>query len=405
MHLIYGVLRKRQYLDRIIQILSKTPLRKLDPFVHQALAVGLYQLFFLERIPESAAVNEVINSCKVARIPKRLHGFINGILRESIRQKDTLIEKSARSSDNTVILNHPDWLTQRWHTNYGPEETIRICESNNEEPSLVLRINTSIISRDEFCLNLQQANISFQNGPYASESLILQDFQGKITTIPGFTEGHFQVQDEAAQLATTLLGPFAPQGRYLDGCAGLGGKTSHLLSLGTKFQFLVHAVEPEPHRLSLLKENVGRLFKDNTLRVHAGSLQDFLKTTPERFDGVLVDAPCSGTGVTGRHPDIRWNRLESDILRYQQKQQELLNIAAEFVRPGGLLVYATCSIEPEENQDVVFQFLNSHPDFSLTDCSSQLPPSAHKFIKDGFFMPHPSWSIDGFFAARLQKIS
>lgn len=403
MHLIYGVLRKRQYLDRIIQILSKTPLRKIDPFVHQALAVGLYQLFFLERIPESAAVNEVINSCKAARIPKRLHGFINGILRESIRQKDKLIERAERNNDKSFILNHPDWLVQRWLTNFGLEETRRICGCNNEEPSLVLRVNTSLISRDDFCLNLQRTDISFQLGSYAPDSVVLPDFHGKINSVPGFAAGHFQVQDEAAQLATILLAPFTPKGRYLDGCAGLGGKTSHLLSLGQKFELQIHAVEPEQHRLLLLRENIGRLFENDTLTIHAGSLQDFNAANQEVFDGVLIDAPCSGTGVTGRHPDIRWNRLASDLPRYQQIQQELLDNAAHLVRPGGILVYATCSLEPEENQDRIHHFLRTQADFSLTDCRDQLPPSAHQFVTGGLFMPHPSQSIDGFFAARLKK--
>lgn len=403
MRLIYGVLRRRQYLDRIIQILSKTPLRKIDPFVHQALAVGLYQLFFLERIPESAAVNEVINSCKAARIPKRLHGFINGILRESIRQKDKLTLRAAKSSSHNLILNHPEWLVMRWQKNFGQQETVRICACNNEEPSLVLRVNSSIISRDDFYLTLVNADITFQPGSCAPDSIVLPNFHGKITTIPGYTEGHFQVQDEAAQLATTLLSPFTQKGRYLDGCAGLGGKTTHLLSLGQQLQLQIHAIEPEQHRLALLKENADRLDLYDTLTIHAGSLQDFAATEQGAFDGILIDAPCSGTGVTGRHPDIRWNRVESDLLRYQKGQKELLTAAADLVRPGGVLVFATCSLEPEENQDVIHHFLRTQPEFSLSDCSQQLPSSAHKYVKGNFFMPHPSASIDGFFAARLEK--
>ena len=141
MQLVYGVLRHRQYLDRILEILSRTPLRKLDPFVHQAVAVGLYQLFFLERIPESAAVNEAVQSCKTNKIPQRLHGFVNGILRQAIRQKEDLSSKALTDSVGNPVLNHPEWLTRRWQQTFGSKETTRICQVNNHEPALVLRVN------------------------------------------------------------------------------------------------------------------------------------------------------------------------------------------------------------------------------------------------------------------------
>ncbi len=208
MQLVYGVLRHRQYLDRILEILSRTPLRKLDPFVHQALAVGLYQLFFLERIPESAAVNEAVESCKKAKIAQRLHGFVNGILRQAIRQKQILSTKALTDSEGNPVLNHPDWLVKRWQQNFGSKETMRICRANNCEPALVLRVNSPAIGRDNFCRTLAEADITYKPGTYSGDAVILPDFHGSITTIPGYAEGFFQVQDEAAQLATCLLGPF-----------------------------------------------------------------------------------------------------------------------------------------------------------------------------------------------------
>lgn len=406
MQLVYGVLRHRQYLDRILQILSKTPLRKLDPFVHQALAVGLYQIYFLERIPESAAVNEAVESCKTAKIPKRLHGFVNGILRQSIRQKKELATIALTDSATNPVLNHPDWLVKRWRQNFGTKETERICRANNCEPSLVLRVNIPTIGRDDFCCKLEEVEIQFKLGKYSKEAVILPKFHGSITTIPGYAEGFFQVQDEAAQLATTLLGPFRPEAKYLDGCAGLGGKTSHLLQLAKQHNLHIHAVEPEPHRLKKLKENITRLFPGCCPVIHEGNLQEFSALYNNLlFDGILIDAPCSGTGVTGRHPDIRWNRRPKELVRYQQEQLGLLFHAAQLVAPNGLLVYATCSLEPEENQQVIDDFLQSHQDFMLTDCSLQLPEQAHCFIDNKLFTPHPSETIDGFFAARMQRIS
>lgn len=404
MQLVYGVLRHRQFLDRMLQLLSKTPLGKLDPFVHQALAVGFYQLFFLERIPQSAAVNEAVESCKAAKIPQRLHGFVNGVLRQAIRQKKTIADKAQSDSSGGPILNHPEWLVERWRQNFGLQETERICRANNCEPTLVVRVNSPAIQREDFCRTLEDAGIPCKPGAYSPEAVILAEFHGSITLIPGYSEGFFQVQDEAAQLATGLLGPFHPGARYLDACAGLGGKTSHLLQLARQHELHIHAVEPEAHRLKKLRENLARLFPGESPAIYEGQLQQFSCHCGDLFfDGILIDAPCSGTGVTGRHPDIRWNRQPEELIRYQQEQLALLSVAAGLVARNGLLVYATCSLEPEENEIVVKQFLAGHQEFVLTDCTPYLPVPAHCFVENNFFMPHPSATIDGFFAARMQR--
>lgn len=403
MQLVYGVLRHRQYLDRILAILSRTPLGKLDPFVHQAISVGLYQLFFLERIPESAAVNEAVESCKAAGVPQRLHGFVNGILRQSIRQKGDLATRAATDVKGAPVLNHPEWLVKRWRHTFGEEETKRICRANSCEPALILRVNSAKIDKNDFCRLLDQADISYRNGSYAEEAIRLIDFHGSISNIPGYEEGFFQIQDEAAQLATLLLGPFIKGGSYLDGCAGLGGKTSHLLQLAKQYELQIQAVEPEKQRLKKLTENLERLFPGQDCSIHTDTLQQFASRHDQLFDGVLIDAPCSGTGVTGRHPDIRWNRQPEELLKYHHEQLQLLFLAAGLVSPGGRLVYATCSLELEENRQVIDRFLQSHPDYTLTDCSPLLPEPARILVENGCFVPHPSATIDGFFAARMQR--
>jgi len=269
---------------------------------------------------------------------------------------------------------------------------------------LVLRVNTAIISRDDFCRKLAEAALQYRLGTYSQEAVIIPEFHGSIATIPGYAEGFFQVQDEAAQLATLLLGPFRPGASYLDGCAGLGGKTSHLLQLAKQHDLQIHAVEPEPHRLKKLGENILRLFPGYCPTIHAESLQQFSALHDNLyFDGILVDAPCSGTGVTGRHPDIRWNRKPEELVRYQQEQLALLAIAAQHIHANGVLVYATCSLEPEENQQVIHIFLQSHRDYVLTDCSPFLPEPARHLIENNFLVPHPAETIDGFFAARMQR--
>lgn len=405
MNLIYGVLRQRQFLDRILQELSKTPIRKLDPFIHQTLAVGLYQIFFLERIPQSAAVNEAVKSCKAKRLPKRLHGFVNGILREAIRQKDNknLYNNALTEKNGQPVYNHPHWLVDRWTKHFGKEETARICGENSKVPLLVLRVNIALTSITDFCLQLEERDIEHHPGVYCEDSVILPDFHGSIDSIPGFDQGFFQVQDEAAQLATLLLAPLKKGGNYLDGCAGLGGKTSHMLQLGLQYDLRISAVEPEQHRLQKLKENQLRLFPGSHLSIYEGNLQDFTERNTIQFDGILIDAPCSGTGVIGRHPDIRWNRKEQDLLQYQEKQLNLLKQAVGLLGARGVLVYATCSLEPEENQDVIRTFLSTNPELSLTNCKEYLPETAHSLVKDKFFCPHPSKTIDGFFSARMQR--
>jgi len=402
MQLVYGVLRQRQRLDRILQLLSKTKISKLDPFLHQAVAVGLLQIFFLDRVPESAAVNEAVNSLKWAGKPKRLQGFCNGILRESIRQKQRLQQQSQTNQAGSPVTNHPQWLTTRWQRFWGVEEAVRICAVNSTEPQTVLRINTSRISRDKLLDLFAQADITCGSGKYSDAAIILPGYRGNLANLPGFSEGWFTIQDEAAQLAANLLQPFVPGGRYLDGCAGLGGKTIHLLDLTEAQAPFIQAVEPEDFRLGKLQENLGRNFPDRAVNIVQGTLADLARQQPEPYDGILIDAPCSGTGVIHRHPDIRWNREPQELQHYQARQLEILETASTLLLPGGILVYATCSLEPEENQDVIERFCATHPGFSLTDCRPYLPEAAHKFVVSNCFAPHPDATIDGFFAARLQ---
>ena len=211
------------------------------------------------------------------------------------------------------------------------------------------------------------------------------------------------VQDEAAQLATQLLRPFLHRGLYLDACAGLGGKTCHLVQLGFEHNLHITAIEPDPLRFQKLGENLWRLYPQSSCDARKTTLQAFAEGSRTTFQGIIVDAPCSGTGVTRRHPDIRWNRREEDLQRYQAGQLDLLEQAAGLVLHRGLLVYATCSLEPEENIMVVEQFLDKHREFQLTDPTPYLPAEARHLVENGVFCPRPAETIDGFFAARLQR--
>ncbi|MBI4793744.1 MAG: 16S rRNA (cytosine(967)-C(5))-methyltransferase RsmB [Deltaproteobacteria bacterium] len=403
MALVYGVLRRQRYLDAILQNFSSHPLPKMKNLTLQALRVGLLQLCCMDRIPPSAAINETVNALKESRQPRWLTGFVNGLLRAIARQADTLPdpedEKNMRPA--AVRLSHPDWFYARWCSRYGEAEATRICLVNNRQPPLVLRVNTRLTAREEFIGRLATAGIRAQAGRFCPESVVLPEHRGEIAGIPGYAEGHFMVQDEGAQLISLMMAPL-PVGACLDACAGLGGKTAHLAGLAPAGCRII-AVEPNGPRCKLLAENVRRLGLASIVTIHQTTLADLGATGTAPFQAILVDAPCSGLGVIRRHPDIRWNRSPADLLRYPREQLALLTQAAGLLAPGGVLVYATCSIEPEENELLVADFLETQTGFTLSS-PPFFPPEARQFINEkGFFHTRPDETLDGFFAARLMK--
>jgi 16S rRNA (cytosine967-C5)-methyltransferase len=404
MKIVYGVLRNRDYLDRLLGHLCRQPLGKLKPYVHQALRCGLYQIFFLDRIPPSAAVNETVNAVKARKLPSRVQGFVNGILRESIRQKAHLPKPDDPDESGRPLLNHPAWLTSRWQSHYGSDETTRICSHNNTEPLLCLRVDSDDL-RAELRDSFVQQSIAAVNGSYAPNALLVHNYRGKIDEIRGINQGTVQVQDQASQLASVLLAPFSPGLSCLDGCAGVGGKTTHLRLLLDEKTCSLTAVEPDTRRYQLLKQNLQRQKHGCPVDLQHKTLQVFAESCERTFDRIIIDAPCSGTGVIGRHPDIRWNRLEQELESFAVRQLELLNLAATLLAQDGILVYATCSIEPEENSGLVKRFLSHHSEFTPTDCAAFLPPSCTELIRDGYFAPLPDTTIDGFFCARLSRKS
>ena len=397
MALVYGVVRWQGYLDATIRKFSSHPLHHMKPLTLAALRVGLYQLIFLDRIPESAAINETVQALKSARQPKWLTGFANGVLRAVARQKAAL----AAPDEAAAVLSHPAWLVARWEALFGPERTRRICWINNTAPVLVVRVNTCRISVDDWLTRLRQNGIECERGFFAQEAVIIKNYQGPVTALPGYAEGFFAVQDEAAQMATQLLAPFA-SATYLDACAGLGGKTLHLAQILPEGGKVV-AVEPSLKRQALLKANLGRLGGPE-IEIHGTTLQDFAGQRQGGFAGVLVDAPCSGLGVIRRQPDIRWKRSLAALQGYQVRQRELLGAASGLLEKGGVLVYATCSVDPMENGEVIAAFIQEHPEFSLTPAQEYLPGAARSLCDDqGFFKTTPEQGLDGFFAARMMK--
>jgi len=409
MSLVYGAVRWRGYLDWVVEKFSNHPLPKIKIRTLQALRIGILQLLFLDRIPASAAVNETVQALKEMKQPKWLTGFVNGLLRRVDRERHSIDHPLYTENVDTIppaaLLSHPAWLMERWHKRYGALEMTKICRANNAEPPLCLQVNITLTTPAALLEKLRSKGLHAEPGPHSALAVRLYDFHGPIKTIPGFAEGLFQVQDEAAQLISLLPGPLQSGKSYLDGCAGLGGKTSNLAQIlpsGSKLT----AIEPNSGRIKKLNENLGRLQLESAVTIVEGTLDTLLPGNKEKFAGILIDAPCSGLGVIRRHPDIRWNRDPGDLLGYQEKQLDLLNDAAQLAAPNGIIVYATCSTEPEENDAVIQKFLTDHPRFALSSCREVLPENEKNLVDDqGFFRTRPGQDdLDGFFAARLMKM-
>jgi 16S rRNA (cytosine967-C5)-methyltransferase len=404
--LVYGVVCWRGYLDALLVKLSSHPLAQMKPLTRQALRCGLYQLLFMDRVPPSAAINETVQLLRDAGQPRWLTGFVNGVLRRVSRELTTLPQPGELNGAGATwarhdLLSHPRWLYERWLNRFGEAGALALCRANNAGAPLTLRA-TSQAGRDDLLEKLRAAGIVAEAGRYAPAAVILPGYRGAVAALPGFAEGLFQVQDEAAQLVVPLLGGLGA-GLWLDACAGLGGKTTQLAALAGPGAQVV-AVEPEARRFELLGANLQRLGLSGKVETRSGTIADLAAGDNRKFQGILVDAPCSGLGVIRRHPDIRWNRREVELARYQSGQLALLDQAAALLAPGGVLVYATCSTEPEENEQVVELFLADHQDFRVEGGREFLPVAAQEFVgDDSFFRTRPDQGVDGFYAARLKR--
>lgn len=397
MALVYEVLRRRGVLDQVAARYARHPLAGMKPLTLACLRLGICQLLFFDRLPAAAVINETVGVLRAARQPAWLTGFVNAVLRKVAAEKETITGLDDEAAD---LASHPAWLTSRWQARYGEAVTVAICRANNQPAPLCLRVEQG--DPDVLRVSLAQAGIAAAAGRYAPTALRINDYHGRIEELPGYGEGCFQVQDEAAQLVTLLFGPLAP-GRYLDACAGLGGKTTQLarqLPVGSELL----ALEPHPGRLALLRQNLARL--GGKAEIHRMTLAEFAaRPSAGKFQGILLDAPCSGLGVIRRHPDIRWNRQPADLLRYQHQQIALLEQATALLASGGVLVYAVCSMEPEETEAVIDCLLSARPELKLSDPRPRLPAPAGVLVDEaGFFRSRPDQGLDGFFAARLERI-
>jgi 16S rRNA (cytosine967-C5)-methyltransferase len=359
----------------------------------------------LTKTPASAAVNESVELAKNIR-GKGGGGFVNAILRSAIREEETIPYPDERQDPAlhvAITQSHPLWLVQRWIEELDVEETVKICVANNRIPTLTLRTNTLKIRREDLIEKLGEKGLISAPTPFSDDGVLLKKGP-PVSELPFLKEGLFAIQDEASQLITLIMDP-RPGEKILDACAAPGGKTAHIAQ---KMENLgeIYAFDLRQEKLKQIEEGCKRL-GINIVRTKIGNSVDTLPVPGEmKFDRVLADVPCSGFGTLRRNPDLKWRREKEDLKRLSQLQFSILKNLSGYVNEGGLLVYSTCTVFHEENEDVVERFLSEHRAFKLDSLAEVLPEKCHFFIKKGYFKTFPlADELDGFFAARLRKTS
>lgn len=409
---VMGVLRWRSRLDNLIQGAAKNPRRRIDPHLLQLLRLGAYQILFMDRVPDSAAVHESVSLARALFRDEKIAKFVNALLRQLIRRKGNEqlpplesfpVEHIAKSTA------HPEWMVRRWIREFGPEKTLLFCQSNNLRPPLTIRANTLRISRSRLQEKLSHSGIEATPTQFSPEGLILTPPAGlDIENL--LAQGLFFIQDEASQIIAYLLAPQTGE-KILDTCAAPGGKSTHLAQRMDD-QGIIIALDQYPSKILRIRENCRRMGISIVKAVQADASRPLPFLSKARFDRVLVDAPCSALGLLHRNPEIKWRRTEEDPRRLQKLQLAILEQGASALKAGGVLVYSTCTICPEENVEVVEIFLDRHPEFRREDLREMgLPILSPLFDPKGFFRTYPdlllgkgNYRMDGFFAARMKKV-
>ena len=394
--IVYGVVRWQAALDWLIA--RKTGGREQKPALQNLLRLGLYQIFWLDKIPPHAAVHETVELAKQNGFGPQA-GFVNAILRGYLREADETkkLLDELKKSRPALGWSHPEWLVEKWQKQFGNEKTRQLLEWNNTPPKTFARVNPLKTDAGKLVERWREENVEYDffTRDWTGENLVFElKSHPPLNSLASFRDGRFYIQDPSTLLAARELGA-QPGETILDLCAAPGGKTTFIAQLMNNEGKIV-ACDIAEERLKLVQENCARL---GVTCVEIQRVADILSakqteiisasgTLAARFDRILVDAPCSNTGVLRRRVDLRWRISPGEISRLQQAQLDLLKLAATKLKPGGILVYSTCSLEPEENGGVVQQFLREQGNFKLEN-ERQLLPFAD--------------NVDGAFVARLEK--
>lgn len=402
--LVYGTVTRKLTLDWIISQYSRTKLSKLSPWVLQILRMGIYQLLFLDRVPPSAACNTSVNLSK--KFAKASSGFINAILRNISRKKEEIhpeaVHTGSITKDMSIQYSFPEYLVQDWLSVFGEKFLQKLLASLLERPDFSVRVNTLKTNREEVLNALAEAGIQVMPGRFLNEALVLQGVTD-ISRSPLFIDGKITVQDESSMLVAKILDP-KPGEQILDVCAAPGGKTTHIAQCMNNDGRIL-AWDIHEHKTGLIRENAKRL-GIGIIETERNDALIPMEKAKGCFHRVLVDAPCSGTGIVRRKPDIKWQRKQEDIVNLIEIQRGILYNSSRYVVPGGVLVYSTCSLDSRENEQIVHDFLNENPEFETTSLASVVPGALKDKgeIQKGMLHLYPHMDeTDGFFIARLKR--
>lgn len=395
-----GSVRHLSWLDHLLTLVMPRPLPPEHAFVWCVLRTALFQALYL-RVPARAAVHQAVDQVKHSQENGKA-AFVNAVLRAALAMEWQ--KALARVADPIARLAvrhaHPEWLARRWAQRLDHNALEARLLAGNTPAPLTLRAHTPRCDQATLLEHLQQAGIGAMPCPHAPEGILLTEHH-PIPTLPGYKEGWFAVQDEAAQLVGRMLAP-QPGERILDACAAPGGKCAHIAAL-TGGAARILAVEKQGSRMARMKENLSRLGITG-VETRVGDVTDPGLLKEELFDRILLDAPCSGTGVIRRHPDIKWRRTPEEPARMAATQERMLETLAERVRPGGVMVYAVCSLEPEEGERLVSRFLGKRPGWRRLPWDRAQEGDLPAITSKGDLSSEPARdNMDGFYAARMLR--
>ncbi len=397
--LVYGVLERCLTLDYIIRKLSTVPFRKIEKKTLIILRMAFYQLIFMDKVPDSAAVNEAVNMAKAQKLFKS-SGFINGMLRGFIRNNKeySLPPETDKVRYLSVKYSCPDYLIKLWHDAYGEEATIGILSSLSSRPPLSVFVNTTKVTRDELRSKFESEGVEAVESPLHSRTLYLSG-SGAVDSLKAYRDGDFFVQDESSSICALLSG-VKPGDTVYDVCSAPGGKT-FAMAVMMENKGMIKAFDIHLHKVKLIEAGAYRL----GLKIVKPAVRDAAadEKLTEKADVVLCDVPCSGFGILRRKPEIRY-RKEDSFGALPELQLRILHNSAKLVREGGTLVYSTCTLNPAENSQVVERFLDSHPEYSMKEI--KLPSGITRKIPEdkGMLTLFPEADkTDGFFIATMVK--
>lgn len=401
--LVYGVLKWRLTIDRTIQNFSKIKLKKISPWILNILRLGVYQLLYMTKVPESAACNESVKQA-LKHGHNASSGFVNAVLRNIARNRDNL-----KLTDNltdrvqylSVKYSHPEWMVRRFTELFSDTFTESLLDADNGIPDFTIRANSLKCTVEELIKALAAEGVETAAGRYGGDALILKN-PSSITKLEAFKKGLFQVQDESSMLVGRVLDP-KPGEFVIDACSAPGGKATHIAQLmGNRGKVLARDIFE--HKVKLIGDAAARLgINIISTEVYDASVPD--GKNAGRADRVLLDAPCTGLGILRRKPDIRWARDIEDGKAITELQLAMIKAVATSLKPGGIMVYSTCTLLPEENGGLVRLFLKENTEFSLDDITQYLPTELAEHVQDrGMLQLYPNRDgVDGFFIARLRK--